>query len=91
MFFFLLCRLCVSQISAQFLNPCYSYFQHPTASRVHIQFQISPKFCFIMWVAVNPLKFGLNLAVVSAKQQNNVTNVHESNFMTGEICFMTSS
>ena len=44
-----------------------------------------------MWVAVNPLTFGLNLAVVSAKQQNNVTNVHDSNFMTGEICLMVPS
>ena len=41
---FSLCHLCVSKISAQFLNPYRSYFQHPAASRVHIQFQISPIF-----------------------------------------------
>ena len=45
---FSLCHLCVSKISAQFLNPYRSYFKHPAASRVHIQFQISPIFFFLL-------------------------------------------
>ena len=55
------CHLCVNQISAQFLNPYRSYFQHHAASRVHIQFQISPIFFLYYPRSSNAIVNGLNV------------------------------
>ena len=39
-----------------------------------------------MWVAVNPLTFGLNLALLVSKNRIMVTNIYD--FMTGKNWFI---